>query len=189
MTAIAMANGGSASQAQAGQSADDAALRWYVVHIQPHGEDRAVENLNRQAFTTFCPRITKTVRHARKTTKIRAPLFPGYLFIQLDPKRDRWRAINGTRGVVRLLAQGETPIPVPKGIVEALRARMSDDGVVDWASSLKVGQAVRILDGPFANFVGSLEMLDGAGRVRVLLDLMGRSVVVALPGDTVSPVP
>lgn len=68
-----MANGISANPAyvaltelSTGQSANDAALRWYVVHIQPHGEDRAVENLHRQAFTTFCPRIAKSVRHARK---------------------------------------------------------------------------------------------------------------------------
>ena len=51
---------------------------------------------------------------------------------------------------------------------------------MEWTPMFKIGQAVRIADGPFADLVGKLEQLDVAGRVRVLLDLLGRSVSVAL---------
>lgn len=117
-----------------------------------------------------------------------APLFPNYLFLQLDPSRDRWSAINSTRGVVRLimLADG-TPQPIPIGIVETLRARMNADGAIDWLSTFNVGQTVRIADGPFVDLIGTLEYLDGAGRVRVLLDLLGRSVCVALQREALMP--
>jgi transcriptional antiterminator RfaH len=154
--------------------------RWYVVHTQPHAETRAILHLERQGYLIFCPRTRKTMRHARKATRTLAPLFPNYLFVRLDVARDQWRSVNGTRGVVRLIMQGETPQPVPRGIVEALQSGRCTNGAMDWTPTFKVGQAVRIADGPFADFVGTLERLDAAGRVRVLLDLLGRSVSVAL---------
>jgi transcription elongation factor/antiterminator RfaH len=157
--------------------------RWYAVQTQPHAEPRAVAHLERQALTAFCPLAVRTVRHARRVTRSRAPLFPGYLFVLLDLARDRWRSVNGTRGVIRLLAQGDTPVPVPEGVVESLRARVDGEGVIDWTPSLACGQSVRICDGPFADLIGRIEHLDGAGRVRVLIELMGRAVSVeARPG-------
>ena len=119
--------------------------------------------------------------------KFLAPLFPNYLFVRFDVSRDRWRSVNGTRGVIRLITQGETPQPVPVGIVEALQHCMSANGASSWAPSLKIGQTVRIADGPFVDFAGTLEYLDAAGRVRVLLDLLGRSVSVALRCEAVTP--
>jgi len=163
------------------------ASRWYVVQTQPRAETRAIVNLENQEFRTFCPFVAKTVRHARKVTKTRAPLFPGYLFVSLDPSRNRWRAVNGTRGVVRLLTQNDMPAAVPSGVVEALLARTGEGSTIDWSLSLAVGQTVRICDGPFAELVGCLEHLDKAGRVRVLLDLMGRAVSVMTHADRVRP--
>jgi len=161
--------------------------RWYVVHAQSHQEVRAVQNLQRQGFTTFCPSVRRTVRHARKQSSVLAPLFPNYLFIRLDLSYDLWRSVNGTRGVIRLITCGDTPLPVPHGVVEDLQSRTQDDGAMTWTSSFKLGDAVRISSGPFANLVGVLEHLDSAGRVRVLLDLLGRSVTVALRGDALQP--
>jgi transcriptional antiterminator RfaH len=158
-----------------------------VVHTQPHAESRAVDNLERQAFNTFCPRTRRTVRHARKLMPVLAPLFPNYLFVRLDMRRDRWRSVNGTRGVVRIITQGEVPLAVPRGVVEALQARMGGDGAIDLSGSLKVGDVVRICDGPFAEFIGTLEQLDGAGRVRVLLNLMGRAVSVVARTQMIAP--
>lgn len=157
--------------------------RWYVVHTRPHAENRAIMHLQRQGYRAFCPRYRKTIRHARRARSVLAPLFPGYLFLFLDGGRDPWRAVNGTRGVARLVTQGDRPQPMPPGIVEDMLARTRVDGAFDWTPTLKVGQAVRIAGGPFAEFVGTLEHLDGAGRVRVLLDLLGRSVSVALRSE------
>jgi transcription elongation factor/antiterminator RfaH len=160
--------------------------RWYVAQTQPRAESRAIIHLERQGYHVFCPRYRKTVRHARKATSVLAPLFPNYLFLHLDVTQGPWRAVNGTRGVARLITQGESPQPVPQGIVEDLLARTRDDGAMDWTPIFRIGQTVRIADGPFANFVGKLERLDAAGRVRVLLDLLGRSVSVALPREALT---
>ncbi len=154
--------------------------RWYVVQTQPHGENRTIVNLEPQGYRVFCPRISKTVRHARKKATVSGAFFPNYLFLNLDITCEQWGSVNGTSGVVRLIMQGEAPQPVPQGIVEALQSSLSADGTLDWALRFKIGQSVRIAEGPFTDLVGTLEALDAAGRVRVLLDLLGRSVSVAL---------
>src|SRR5690349_23061473 len=76
--------------------------RWFAVNTQPFAEARAQRNLENQGFRTFMPRRRKMLRHARKLTTVEAPLFPRYLFISFDPRRDQWRKVNGTFGVSHL---------------------------------------------------------------------------------------
>jgi transcription elongation factor/antiterminator RfaH len=161
--------------------------RWYVVRTLPRAEERAAFNLNKQGYHIFCPRLWRTIRHARTTRTLLWPLFPSYLFVRFDPRKDRWRCINGTRGVMHLVGQTDTPEPVPTEIVEELLAHTGADGATRWTSSLRVGVSVRISRGPFANFVGVLEHADDAGRVRVLLQLFARSVTVGLPSNALAP--
>jgi transcriptional antiterminator RfaH len=157
--------------------------RWYVVQTRPNCESRAIFHLERQGYRIFCPRVVRTVRHARKTRRVLAPLFPNYLFTQMDVAYEPWRHVNSTCGVSRLIARGDVPQPVARGVVEALQERIAEDGAVDWKLSFKLGQQVQIAEGCFADFVGTLEHLDGSGRARVLLDLLGRSVSVTLCGE------
>jgi transcription antitermination factor NusG len=72
-------------------------------------------------------------------------------------------------------------------VIEALQAEAGPDGIMNRQVSLHVGETVRILQGPFTDLPGRLERLDAAGRVCVLLDLLGRSVRVDLSRDAVSP--
>jgi transcription elongation factor/antiterminator RfaH len=154
--------------------------RWFLVHTQPKSERKAELHLGAQGFRTYLPQIDKTVRHARKLNTVRAPLFPGYLFIILDLGRDRWLSVRSTIGVSRLFTtQDGRPVPVPVGIVESLIER-SEGSVTRLDIDLAKGQRVRILTGPFAELVGTLERLDGRGRVQVLLELMGTAVPVTL---------
>ena len=168
-------------------SPEDSSPRWYVVHTQPCSEDRASMRLNAQGYDVFCPRLRKTVRHARKSENKLVPLFPGYLFLRLDISRDRWRAVNGTRGVIRLLTQGDVPQAVPAGIVEELRSHVDAHDALVWTPPLNIGQRVRITEGPFEDFVGTLQRLEGTDRVLVLLDLLGRSVPATLRCGALAP--
>src|SRR6185437_17046763 len=77
--------------------------RWYVARTLPQRELRAAQQLANQGFRSFLPRYWKNRRHARKMETISVPLFPRYIFTILDQGRDRWRSINGTFGVDRLL--------------------------------------------------------------------------------------
>lgn len=155
--------------------------RWYAVQCQPHRERGAAAHLANQDFEAFLPCREKTRRHARKIETVRVPFFPGYLFVRLDLTRDRWRSVNGTFGVVRIVMQGERPAPAPRGVVEALKDACGEDGMLCWQAALTPGQSVRILTGPFTDFIGELDQLTDAGRVRVLLNIMGGHTPVFLP--------
>jgi len=161
--------------------------RWYVARTLPQRELRAAQQLANQGFRSFVPRYWKNRRHARKVETVSVPLFPRYIFTILDRRRDRWRSINGTFGVDRLITCGGEPQPVPHGIVESLIEATDAGGNIQFDFDLKRGQSVRVTAGPFADFVGELENLDDNGRVRVLLEIMGGKMRVALPQSLVAP--
>lgn len=153
--------------------------RWYAVHTLPFGELRAAGHLENQSYRTFLPKRHKTVRHARKSTTVEAAFFPRYLFVVIDLMRDQWLSINSTFGVSRLIMRGDQPNPVPCGVVETLIASADERGILQFEQKLKVGGVVRLLAGPFAEQIAILDRLDDAGRVRVLLDMLGRQVAVS----------
>ena len=154
--------------------------RWYVVHTQPNGEGRADLNLRRQGFTTYLPRYARRRRHARRQETVKRPLFPRYLFVGLDLARDRWRAVHSTFGVNRLVLAGEEPLPVPDDVIDAIRAREDDDGLVALGLPAGVGPGSRgrLVDGIFAEAKGVLERIADDRRVAILLELLGREVRV-----------
>ena len=88
-------------------------LMWYVVQTQANAERKAAFHLERQGFAVYLPQYLRRWRHARRTELRPAPFFPRYLFVALDLSRDRWRSVNGTFGVSRLVMEGERPQPVP----------------------------------------------------------------------------
>jgi len=161
--------------------------RWYAVQSQPHRERGAAAHLANQDFEVFLPCREKSRRHARRIDTVRVPFFPGYLFTRLDLARQQWRSINGTFGVVRVVMQGDRPAPAPRGIVEALIEASGEDGLLRWQPDLKLGQSVRVVVGPFSDFIGELDRMSDAGRVRVLLDIMGGRIPVELARTDIVP--
>ena len=161
--------------------------RWYLVFTAPQQEARAVLNLARQGFRPFLPRILKSVRHARTISMVRAPLFPRYVFLPLDLDLDRWLSVRSTFGVSSLYMSGSQPGPVPRGVVEAIIEHADGAGSVRLDAGLAVGDEVRLLSGPFTDILCTLDRLDDNGRVRVLLDIMGKSTPVTLPRSALMP--
>jgi transcriptional antiterminator RfaH len=143
---------------------------------QPRNEELALTNLARQGFEAFLPRRWVTRRRARGFRVSLEPVFPRYLFVSLDLDVHRWRSINGTYGVSRLVAFGDRPTPIASEVAETLRASTGQDGALVFSDPLHPGDRVRLIRGPFANELGVLEALDSQGRVRLLLELLGRQV-------------
>src|SRR4051794_4547583 len=104
--------------------------RWYVVQTRPHGEIKSSQHLIRQGFDVYLPRFLKRRRHARKIDQVAAPVFPRYLFVSVDLATQRWLSIDSTIGVTRLVRNGNEPAPVPRSIVDELRARQDAKGWV-----------------------------------------------------------
>ena len=162
--------------------------RWYIVHTQPNGEERARLNLERQGFDVYLPRYLKHRRHARRIERVRRPLFPRYLFVRFDPETALWRSINGTFGVAYLVAHGSEPVSVPDTIVDAIKARHNEDDLVVLHSpeSFEPGQKLEIVEGPFAWKTGLFQRLSDNDRVVLLLDLLGRKISVTVSPEMVA---
>jgi transcriptional antiterminator RfaH len=160
---------------------------WYVVQTKVNAEAKAGRNLIRQGFEIYLPRYLKRRSHARKIEKVAAPLFPRYLFVSVDSKQ-RWRSIQSTIGVSRLVTNGSDPAPVAHEVLQFLRAREDQSGFIamDCRPSFAVGEKVRILAGAFADVVGLFDGLGDRERVAVLLDLLGQKVRVSMDVDMIA---
>jgi transcriptional antiterminator RfaH len=159
-----------------------------VVHSQPNNELRAAEYIERQGFACYVPCYLKKRRHARRVETVRAPFFPRYFFVQIDVMTQRWRSINSTMGVSRLVSRGLMPTPVMPSVIEALRQSEGDDGLISVSPTVarfRTGDAVRVIEGAFDACRGLFEARKENERVAVLLDLLGRKVRVVLDAGAV----
>ena len=152
-------------------------MDWYAVQTQPNRENLAVEHLKRQGFSVWMPICERIIRHARKSKRVRRPLFPGYLFVNLDVETAQWRSINGTIGVNRIVSFGQRPAPVATQFIDALQNIEANEGLVAVnGDDLLPGQDVEILSGPMAGAIAKLLSLEAGDRVTVLLNMLGHFV-------------
>ncbi|MCB1311210.1 MAG: transcriptional activator RfaH [Sedimentitalea sp.] len=157
---------------------------WYLVQVRPGAAERARLNLARQAFRSFMPQRETTQRRGRHLQRARRPLFPGYLFVQIDPERQEWRRINSTYGVSRLVAlERGCPTRVPPQVMAGIFGHCDGDTWRVQADGLEPGTEARLVQGPFARMIATVEALPEADRVLVLLELMGRATRVGVSLD------
>ncbi|RWA77245.1 transcription antiterminator NusG [Mesorhizobium sp. M1C.F.Ca.ET.193.01.1.1] len=165
---------------------DGEAARWFVVQTHQHAESLAERHLLSQNFRTYLPRRKRTIRHARSVRTVSSAYFDCYLFVSLAVHQQSWYPINSTVGVRRLIMSKGMPIPAPHGVVESLISATDDDGILHPDILLKPGQRIRIIDGPFSDQLGVLDHVGSAGAVRILLDIMNRSIPITINRDKVS---
>ncbi|HET6978364.1 MAG TPA: transcription termination/antitermination NusG family protein [Pyrinomonadaceae bacterium] len=147
-------------------------LCWYVVHTHLKQEERTSSNLRTMQLETLAPRlqVEKYNQYTGQLTWVVKPLFPNYIFARFK-FNEVYHRIRFTRGVHSLVTFNNTPAPVDDEIIELIRSRMGDDGVVKTIEDLKPGDAVVIRDGRFKNLCGVFERgMPDADRVRVLLN-------------------
>jgi transcription antitermination factor NusG len=162
-------------------------VRTFVAQTKQRKEHVALVNLERQGFAAFLPLIKRPRPAAQKSGRL-TPLFPGYIFVDFDPLSDPWLSINGTLGVIRLIANGpSTPAAIPFEVIQAVRRRCVDGFFTPDRNKLAVGDRIQITDGPFANLLGRVASLNSLERVSVLLEILGGSIV-ALPNAQVEAV-
>ena len=115
-------------------------------------------------------------------------MFPRYVFVYLDPEKHQWRAIRSTVGVYNFLSHGNKPIPVPAGVIDSIRYRENDQGlvIIGGDQCLNNGDKVRVTHGPMADKIGIFNHMDDQDRVFLLLDIMGREVRVRVSREVVA---
>ena len=167
---------------------DITGARWYVVQTQINGETKAAQNLLRQGYEIYLPRYMKRRRHARKVDFVAKPLFPRYMFVAIDMATQRWRSIQSTSGVSRLVTHGDEPAAVPEGVVRALKVREDAKGFIkpNIAPAFAPGDKLRVLGGAFTDSSGLFNGMADHDRVFILLEMLGRQVRVVLDADLVA---
>ena len=162
--------------------------RWYAVCCKPRQEAVAEENLQRQGFHVYLPRIR--IRHRRRGQWIETveALFPRYVFIRIDPRQRSMATVRSTRGAVGLVRFGGQPAVVPTVVMEALLQREDAASGLheDKRSLFNAGEPVRIVDGPLAGMEGVFTQQDGEKRVIVLLELLGKTNKVKVDRDWIA---
>ena len=152
--------------------------RWYLLRTKPRQEARAEDNLRRQAYHCYCPRMAvQKIRHGRRVVDEEA-MFPGYLFIFLSG-RDNWSPIRSTYGVLKMVAFNGQPLAVPTSIIDELQQR--EAGKTPAREALTRGDKLSIVRGPFVNLQAVFERFDGEERVVVLLDILQQQQRLKLP--------
>ncbi len=158
---------------------------WYVIQTQSRHEVKVETALARKGLETFLPRITYPSRRRDRKVILKAPLFPGYLFLyaELDPIT-LYQVIR-IAGVVRLLGNG-TPAPVSAEIVASVRSVVEGERPYYRWRYLEKGRQVRVIDGPLAGVVGTIVgKKEKKRRLVVAVELFKRSVAVELDDDAV----
>jgi transcriptional antiterminator RfaH len=156
---------------------------WFVVHCKPREDARALEHLQRQSFVCYAPKLrVERLRQNRRIT-VQEPMFPRYVFVQLDEVNDNWHRIRSTRGVAQLVHCHERLLPIDDRIIEGIRARLTvDQPDVPY---LEAGERVVITDGPFSDVEAIFLANDGKERVILLLNILHREQTLLFPAGSV----
>ena len=163
--------------------------RWYVVHTYSGHENKVAETLKQRAETLNLTEKILTIliptqekiqikRGQRKT--VNEKIFPGYMLVQMELTDDSWLAVRTTQGVTGFVGVGNKPTALPKHEVEAIKKYMNQ-AAPQYKADFVEGEAVKIVDGPFAEFIGTVnEINSGKGKVFVLVNIFGRETPVEL---------
>ncbi len=163
--------------------------KWYVVHAYSGREQKVAETLKQRTetlgledkiLTVMIPTQEKIQikRGERKT--IDEKIFPGYMLVQMELADDAWLAVRTTNGITGFIGTSDTPRPLPQSEVTAIQQYMSQSAP-SYKADFSIGEAVRITDGPFNDFLGSVKSIDqDKGKVDVLVSIFGRETPVEL---------
>lgn len=163
--------------------------RWYVVHTYSGHENKVATNLKQRIdtmkleekiFDIIVPtRNVVQVRHGKKE-EIKEKIFPGYILVRMILDDESWLAVRTTQGVTAFVGAGNKPTPISDAEVDTILKFMKLEAPT-YKASFSVGEAVKIVDGPFADFLGTIDNIDEAkGKVKVLVSIFGRETPVEL---------
>jgi len=162
---------------------------WYVLHTYSGYEDAVAQNLKQRIesmgmedkiFDVIVPKEKKIQIRGGKRHVVEEKIYPGYVLVDMAVTDDSWYVVRNTPRVTGFIGAGTTPIPIEKKEIDEIMRRM---GVKEpkYKIDIKVGDPIKIIDGPFKDFDGKVSEIDEAkGKVQVLVSMFGRETPVEL---------
>ncbi|HRN70076.1 MAG TPA: transcription termination/antitermination protein NusG [Candidatus Woesebacteria bacterium] len=163
--------------------------KWYVLHSQTGHENRVMNNLEQRIqslgvedkiFDIIVPtREIVSIKKGKKS-KQKEKVFPGYIFVRMILNDESWLVVRTTEGVTGFIGAGTKPTPISDKEVQAIMKFVQQEQP-KFKAKFSIGEAVKITEGPFADFLGSVEAIDEEkGKIRVLVSIFDRETPVEL---------
>lgn len=163
--------------------------KWYIIHTYSGHETRVAVNmiqrvesmgLTENVLEILIPTQNKIQIKRGKKQSVKEKLFPGYMLVRMIMSDDAWLCVRTTPGVTSFVGIGTKPTPLPPDEVQSIQRFMQQEAP-KYKASFTEGEAVRIIEGPFADFLGTVSSIDEAkGKVNVLVSIFGRETPVEL---------
>ena len=198
-TASTSANPGEAESEPAGQEQTGPALQWYVLKVQSNREksirDSLIRRIKREGLEKYfgrtedgeiaiiipTERVAETKGGKKRVTERK--LYPGYIMVQMELNDDTWYLVRDTSGVGDFTGAAGKPIPMREAEVERMLGLASPEQPEPTKVKIDLsrGEAVKIKEGTFESFEGTIEDIDEEhGKITVLIEIFGRSTPVEL---------
>lgn len=171
-------------------STEDPNAKWYVVHIFAGHENKVLTNLKQRVesehlenriFDILVPTQDKIEIRAGKKETVKEKIFPGYILVKMILDDNSWLTVRTTQGVTSFIGAGNKPIPISEAEVNSIVKFTTQGAAPTFKDVFMVDDTVKIVDGPFSDFIGKVESVDKEkGRVRVLVSIFGRETPVEL---------
>ena len=163
--------------------------KWYVIHTYSGYEEAVAKNLKQRIeslgmedkiFNVIVPKEKKIKIKSGKRKVVEEKIYPGYVLVEMIVTDDSWYVVRNTPNVTGFVGAGITPIPVSSNEIENLKKRMGVE-TPQYKIEVKVGDPIKIIDGPFKDFDGKVSEIDAErGKVKVLVNMFGRDTPIEL---------
>lgn len=166
-------------------------MKWYVVHTQTGAEEKARAGLERRRATTALKDyIADIVVPTEQVSEIRGgkkrisarKFFPGYILLKMEMNKESWYLVKSTPGITGFIGPGNKPAPLTDEEVDTILKRTVETETKPSPKIIfEIGEAIRISQGPFANFNGAvMEVYPDRGKLKVSVSIFGRATLVEL---------
>lgn len=171
-------------------SEEDSPAKWYVVNTYSGHENRVAqtlkqriesEHLEDKIIEVLVPTQDKIEIRSGKKETIKEKIFPGYILVKMILDDDAWLAVRTTQGVTSFVGMGNKPTPITEREVRSIVSFMEQGAQPTYKTAYVEGDTVKIVDGPFSEFIGKVDGVDkDRGKVKVLVSIFGRETPVEL---------
>ncbi|MGI5824204.1 MAG: transcription termination/antitermination protein NusG [Bacillota bacterium] len=166
------------------------AKEWFVIHTYSGYENKVKANLEKRVetmnmedyiFRVIVPMEDEvSVKDGQKKV-VQRKVFPGYVLVEMDLTDTAWYVVRNTTGVTGFVGAGSKPVPLSEHEVEKILEDMGMNEKKQYKIDFEIGDTVRVKDGPFDGFVGTVQDVDTEkGKVKVLVSGFGRDTAVEL---------
>ena len=162
---------------------------WYVLHTYSGYEEAVAKNLKQRIeslgmedkiFNVLVPKEKKIKIKNSKRKVVEEKIYPGYVLVEMIVTDDSWYVVRNTPNVTGFVGAGTVPIPVSKAEIDNLKKRIGVESP-RYKIEVKVGDPIKIIDGPFKDFDGKVSEIDQEkGKVKVLINMFGRDTPVEM---------